>query len=440
MGKIGIIIHREFTQRVRKKSFIITTILTPLLMIGLMGAPMLLATIKSDTKKEVLVVDRSGGIAGELESGGQLVFTPTDKSYEELRKEEPKDIYGILVIGADVMENPGNVQLYTYGTSTMETENDIEKQIENIIETRKLLSYDIDNLPEIMQQVKTNVTMQTMQIDAEGKEKESSSVVAMGGAYIFGFLIYMFIFLYGAMVMQGVIEEKSSKVMEIMISSVRPFELMMGKILGIALVAITQFAIWMALIFVIGTVATQMFAADLAAGAQAMQQSASMGAASGMGSLDPQSASMLRSATDIGFLLKIFGGFVIYFIGGYLVYAAMFAAIGSAVDDAADTQQLQLPVTIPLILAIVVLINVMRDPDGQLAFWFSIFPLTSPVIMMARIPYGVPFWQLALSVTLLYATFVGLVWMAGKIYRVGIFMYGKKPTWKELIKWMNYKY
>ncbi len=439
MGKIGIIIQREFTQRVRKKSFIITTVLTPLLMIGLMAAPILISQIKSDNQKDVLVVDRSGRIAPELKSDGQMVFKPSDKSYEQIRADRPEDVYGILVIGADIMENPRDVQLYTYGTSTIEAENGIRKQIEGIIETQKLLSYDIANLPEIMEQVKTTVVMQTMQIDSEGKEKESSSMLATGGAYIFGFMIYMFIFLYGAMVLQGVIEEKSSKVMEIIVSSVRPFELMMGKILGIASVAITQFAIWMVLIFVLGTVASQIFAADLAAGAQAMKDVAGTGMA-GMGGIDPEAASLLRGATDLGFLGKLFGGFVVFFIGGYLVYAAMFAAIGSAVDDAADTQQLQLPVTIPLILAIVVLMNVLRDPDGHLAFWFSIFPLTSPVIMMARIPYGVPFWQLALSVTLLYASFVGLVWMAGKIYRVGIFMYGKKPTWKELIKWMNYKY
>ncbi len=439
MGKIGIIIGREFNTRVRKKSFIITTILMPLLLVGLIVGTVAMSTIGSDTRKEMLVVDRSGIIAPKLQDQGRLVFTPSERSYDELKTEKHEGVFGILVIGSDIMSNPKNVSLYTYEPSTMEIEGAIAGQISNIIEERKLLGYNIENLPQIMAEVKTNVSIQTMQLYEGGEEKESSSMVSFGAAYLLGFMIYMFVFIYGAMVMQGVIEEKSSRVMEIIVSSVRPFELMMGKILGIAAVAITQFAIWMVFLFTVGTAALQLFAPDLSAGAEAMA-GMTEGMAQGMGSLDPDMAAMLRSVTDLGFLLKVFGGFVVFFIGGYLLYAAMFAAIGSAVDDAADTQQLQLPITIPLILAIVVLMNVMRDPDGRLAFWFSLIPLTSPVIMMARIPYGVPFWELALSVALLYASFIAMVWLAGKIYRVGIFMYGKKPTWGELFKWMKYKY
>ncbi|MDR2885892.1 MAG: ABC transporter permease [Rikenellaceae bacterium] len=438
MGKIGIIIGREFNTRVRKKSFIITTLLTPLLMVGLVVVPAQLATMKSDKDKVVLVVDRSGVIADSLENRDHFIFRPQTASYEELRGQKDREAFGILVIGADIMDNPKNAQLYTYASSTIDTERDIARQIANVVEKRKLLAYDIENLPQIMEQVKTTVTLTTTRISEDGTERESSSVVAMISAYLFGFLIYMFVFMYGAMVMQGVIEEKSSKVMEIMVSSVRPYELMMGKIVGIAAVAITQFFIWMVLIFALGTFAMQFFADDIAANAQAMQEMAG-GMAGGMGGMDPEMMSMLRNITDLSFLGKIFGGFVIYFIGGYLLYAAMFAAIGSAVDNAEDTQQLQLPISIPLVLAIVVLVAVLKDPDGSLAFWFSMIPFTSPVIMMARIPYGVPFWELALSVAILYASFIGMVWLAGKVYRVGVFMYGKKPTWGELYKWMRYK-
>ena len=438
MGKIGIIIEREFNTRVRKKSFIITTILTPLLMVALMVVPAMLAMMKSEKDKVLLVVDRSGVVAGGLEDRDHFIFRPQTASYEELKQKKDEDAFGILVIGDDVMENPDNVQLYTYASSTMETERDIVRQIEKVIETQKLLAYDIDDLPQIMAEVKTDITMATTRISEDGRERESSSVVAMVSAYLFGFLIYMFVFMYGAMVMQGVIEEKSSKVMEIMVSSVRPYELMMGKIVGIASVAVTQFFIWMVLIFVLGTAAMHIFAGDIAANAQAMQDMAG-GMTGGMGGMDAQTMSMLRNVTDLGFLGKIFGGFVIYFIGGYLLYAAMFAAIGSAVDNTEDTQQLQLPITIPLILAIVVMMAVLKDPDGSVAFWFSMIPLTSPVIMMARIPYGVPLWELALSVALLYGSFIGMVWVAGKIYRVGVFMYGKKPTWGELYKWIKYK-
>ena len=260
-------------------------------------------------------------------------------------------------------------------------------------------------------------------------------------AYIFGFLIYMFVFLYGNMVMQGVIEEKSNKVMEVMVSSVKPFELMMGKILGIASVAVTQFVIWVVFILVVGGAAMSLFGVgDMMAAASA---SAAMDPAAMMGtqmpSLDDETLSILRTVTDPAYLLRILGGFLVYFVGGYLLYAAMFAAVGSAVDNEKDTNNLQLPITIPLILAIFVMMSAMQDPHGPLAFWFSMIPFTSPVVMMVRLPYGVPGWELALSIGLLFVTFIAMVYLAGKIYRVGVFMYGKKPTFAELAKWLRYK-
>lgn len=447
MSKIGIIISREFNQRVRKRSFIITTIVTPLLMVGLMVAPVMIMQLKSDDHKHIVVVDDSGMIGNQLQSGDNVSFAVVDTPIEQL-KQNKQNASGFLVIGSDIVTNPKNIQLYTYESTTVDFENRISRQIRDIIESEKLKEYKIDSLPQIMEQVKTDVAMQVFKIDETGAETQSSSVLAMGAAYVFGFMIYMFVLLYGVMVMQGVIEEKTSKVLEIMVSSVKPYELMMGKILGIASVAIVQFMIWMVLIFVLGSAAVQMFAGDAAAlGATGGVDMGAMAAMSGMGgmgetmsNMDPEAVAMLRNVTDLGFLGRLFGGFVLYFIGGYLLYAAMFAAIGSAVDDVADSQQLQLPVTIPLILAIVVMMTVMNDPHGSLAFWFSMIPLTSPIIMMARIPYGVPAWQIVTSLTLLYASFIAMVWVAGKIYRVGIFMYGKKTSWKELYKWIKYKY
>ena len=432
MSKIGLIIGREFNQRVRKRSFILTTILTPLLMIGLMVAPALLMQIKSDRTKEILVVDGSGIVAGKLQGDSHVKFTPTDKSEQQLR-DSREDIYGFLVVGSDIVGDPADLRLYTYEASTFDLENDIVSQVRKIVEAEKLKAYDIDDLPQILESVKTDVSLQAFQIDAEaGSEKASSSVLAMGSAYIFGFLIYMFVFMYGVMVMHGVIEEKSSKVLEIIVSSVKPFDLMLGKILGIASVAIVQFLIWMVLVFVLGTAAVQMLAGD------ALAQSAQMAGGMPEG-MNPEAMAALKGVTDFGFLFKLFGGFIVYFIGGYLLYAAMFAAIGSAVDNVQDTQQLQLPVTIPMIFALIVMMNVMREPNSTLAVWCSIIPFTSPIIMMARIPYGVPAWQLVLSVAMLYASFIAMVWVAGKVYRVGIFMYGKKPTFKELYKWIRYR-
>ncbi len=437
MSKIGIIIQREFNTRVRKRSFIVTTIVTPILMVGLMAAPALLSMVKTGKTKDVLVVDRTGTLAANLENDARISFTvlpeaeAADVSPAGLNGRS-KEMYGFLFIGSDALANPGDIQLYTRESVTLDAESEIAGRLKRVIEAERLKAYDIDSLPQIMKAIKADVKIQSFQIDDSGSEKESSGMLAMISAYMFAFLIYMFVFMYGAMVMNGVVEEKSSKVLEVMVSSVRPYELMMGKILGIAAVAVTQFAIWMVLIAALGGIVSQFLPSEVAAGmAQTAAQAGSMG---------PDAAAALRGATDIGFLAKMFGGFVLYFIGGYLLYAAMFAAIGSATDNVADTQQLQLPVTIPLILAVVVMLSVLNDPNGSIAFWFSMIPLTSPVIMMARLPYGVPAWEVALSLALLYGSFCAMVWLAGKVYRVGIFMYGKKPTWKELFKWMKYKY
>ena len=437
MSKISIIAGREFNERVRKKSFIITTILMPVFFVGLIVVMALMMNFQQEEEKQITVLDKSGMVAPKLQNSGDLIFSTSESSFEELTAEKQDDLYGILVIGENVIENPKNVQFYTYESSTINIEKSITDQIENILEEEKLKSYNIENLPQILAEIETPVSMQVSQITETGETKAVSNMVNIAIAYLFGLMIYMVVFLYGNMVMQGVIEEKSNKVLEVMVSSVKPFQLMMGKILGIAAVAVLQFVIWVVFIVGVGGALMNVFAGDMIEAAAAIQSGMPMDMTNM--AMDADMASVINTITDPGYLIRIFGGFLIFFIGGYLLYSAMFAAVGSAVDNEKDTQNLQLPISIPLILALVVMVNAMQDPNGQLAFWFSMIPFTSPVVMMARLPYGVPDWQLWLSIALLFITFVGMVWLAGKIYRVGIFMYGKKPTLKELIKWSRYK-
>lgn len=443
MGKISIIAGREFNERVRKKSFIITTILMPIAFVAIMFIPALMMNIQSDTAKEIMVVDQSGRIAERLQDSSAIDFTPSDKSLEQLTDEEKGGLFGILLIGEDVFTNPSNVQLLTYESSTINIESEISDQIGTIIENEKLKAYNIEDIDSILEAIKTPVSLKVKQLGESGEVKDSSSILNIALAYIFGFLIYMFVFLYGNMVMQGVIEEKSNKVMEVMVSSVRPFQLMMGKILGIASVAVTQFVIWVVFILIVGGAAMSLLGVNemmAAASAAAVDPAAMMGAGAEVPAMDEELVAIISSVTDPAYLFRILGGFLVYFIGGYLLYAAMFAAVGSAVDNEKDTNNLQMPITIPLILALFVMMSAMQDPHGPLAFWFSIIPFTSPIVMMVRLPYGVPGWELALSIGLLVVTFVGIVYLAGKIYRVGVFMYGKKPTLGELLKWARYKY
>lgn len=440
MGKIGIIAGREFNERVRKKSFIFTTILMPICLVAIMFIPALMMNISSDEKKEVLVVDQSGLVGDRLQDDSTLTFTLSDQTAEEVVGQQHEGLFGILIVGGDVLTNPSNVQLLTYESSTINIESSIAGQISSILESEKLKEYNIEDIDTILAAIKTNVSLKVKQLDAtSGDTKESSSVLNIALAYIFGFLIYMFVFLYGNMVMQGVIEEKSNKVMEVMVSSVRPFELMMGKILGIASVAVTQFVIWVIFILLVGGGAVSLLGlSDVVASAGAGVDPAAIAAAAPI-DLDSEMVSIIATLTDPAYLFRILGGFLIYFIGGYLLYAAMFAAVGSAVDNEKDTNNLQLPITLPLMVALFVMLNAMQDPHGPLAFWCSMIPFTSPIVMMVRLPYGVPGWELALSIGLLVVTFVGMVYLAGRIYRVGVFMYGKKPSFKELAKWIRYR-
>lgn len=440
MSNIFIIIQREFNERVRKKSFIITTLLMPVLMIALMVAPALIMEYSRSDQKIVAVIDESGLIAPQLQGDEELAFETTTLSTEAARK-ELTDRFGILYIGGDILTNSANVRFYVNSSSSLMVESSITSQIERILEAEKLKGYNIENLPQILKEVETSVSMQTFRNDKSQEEdsQSQSSIVASALGYILGFVLYMFLLIYGAMVMQSVIEEKNSRVLEVMVSSVRPFDLMMGKILGVASVAVVQVVIWGVLICGVGAILIPQFMPnDIMAGAQALREGAAASAA--MPDVDPEMLQAVAAMTDMGYVLKIFGSLILFVLGGYLFYSAMFAAIGSAVDNVQDAQQLQTPVTLPIILALLMMLAVIKDPNSQLAFWFSMIPFTSPVVMIARIPYDIPMWEVGLSLIVLYASFVGMVWFAAKIYRVGIFMYGKKPSIKEIVKWVRYKY
>ncbi|MBR3793090.1 MAG: ABC transporter permease [Alistipes sp.] len=436
MNKIGIIIAREFNERVRKKSFIITTILMPLLMLGLMAAPTLMMVFAKGDQKTLLVIDESGVVAPELEGNDEVVFELFSGTLDEARQNE--EVFGTLWIGKDVVEKPSSVRLYTNSSSSMSLEESIAAQIEDVVEAKRLEMYDIEGLKDIMDNLQASVSMTTYRNDlaAEGEAEEAtSSVVAYLLGLVLGMMLYMFLIIYGSMVMTSVIEEKGSRVLDVLVSSVSPFQLMMGKILGVASVAVTQIAIWGVLICGLGaTVLPALVPADVMQAVEAVEagQMTALDA-----ELDADMLSALSVATDVGGLVMMFVWLLLFLLGGFLFYSAMFAAVGSAVDSIQDANQLQTPITMPIILALILAMSVFNDPNSSLAFWGSIIPFTSPIVMMARIPFGIPTWEIVLSLVLLYASVVAMAWAAGKIYRVGIFMHGKKPSLKELLSWIK---
>lgn len=441
MNKTAIIIGREFNERVRKKSFILTTLLTPLLMIALMVAPVLIMEYSEGKEKRIVVVDESGVIAPALQNDGEVIFEPMPVTLEAARNAFDTH-FAILHIGKEIMANPSDARLYTNEAASISLETHIANQIENIIESEKLKAYNIENLPQILSSIETDVTLQSFKnqvTESDEAAVSSSSAVATVLAYVLSFMLYMFLLIYGAMVMQSVIEEKNNRVLEVMVSSVRPFDMMMGKILGVASVAVLQIVIWIALIAVVGyVVVTTMLPDELAAAVTMIKQGAAIETM--QESTDIGLLQAVITLTDIGYLARIFASLLLFVTGGFLMYAAMFAAVGSAVDSPQDAQQLQTPIMLPIILSLFIMMSVINDPTSSLAYWFSFIPLTSPIVMMARIPYDVPLWEIVVSLVILYATFAAAVWGAAKIYRVGILMHGKKPSLKELWRWMRYKY
>lgn len=455
MSKISVIIQREYSTRVRKKSFIIMTILAPLLMAAIFIVPTLIMTNESQEFKKIAVVEDGSDLFREaIPSTDDAEFVYLENvDIDEIKSNfSEAGYYGILYISPLVVNVPNAVQLISKKQPPLNLTTYISSVMEKEIEKQKLLAYDIENLDEILKNVRSRVSIQTIRIDDAGEVKETSTGVAMVMAYLGGFLMYMLVFIFGSQVMRGVIEEKTNRVVEVLVSSVKPVELMMGKIIGIALVGLTQFLIWIALTIGVATVLTKVIASKsetVIETVQSMPQSIVSGelneqmsqASAQQASLNPQLAELmgiLKTLKNQSWGLILFS-FIFYFLSGYLLYASIFAAIGSAVDNETETQQFMLPVTIPIILALMVAMGTMQNPESSLAFWFSIIPLTSPIVMMARIPFEVPAWELALSMGLMAVTFVAFVWMAAKIYRTGILMYGKKTSYKELWKWLKYK-
>jgi ABC-2 type transport system permease protein len=420
------------------------TILMPALMAAMFILPAYFMS-QDDTKvRTIAVYDGSTILLGQLESNEytKYKFIPQEE-YDKIKDNlKTTDYYALLVIQPNVL-NTKTVQLISTSNISFDVKNQIQNKIRLVIEKEKMAEVikqtSIPDLEARIAATKTPISVTTIKLGESGEAKKSSTEIGMILGYIFGFVIYMFILLYGQMVMQGVMEEKQSRIVEVIISSVKPFELMMGKIIGIALVGLTQLGLWIILGIAIISGARGMMPAAQHAGTatEVMAQSQIATQTASPAEMD-KIQEILSMLGSVNFPL-ILGCFIFFFIGGYLLYSSMFAAVGSAVDAMEDAQQFMLPIMMPIILAIMVMMSAIKNPEGPTAFWFSIIPFTSPVVMMARIPFGVPAWQLALSMLVLIITFVGMVWAAGKIYRTGILMYGKKASWKELGKWLTYK-
>lgn len=438
-SKISIIIAREFAIRVKKKSFIFTTILTPLLFAALMVVPSLIAMYSGGEEgQKIAVVDGSGIVMPYMESDDEYIFTEvTDKSVDELKGNFDNLDY-FAIVGISPMDSSKNVSVVTYSRKQMniDVQNRISRNVEAAVEEHKLKGYGIPQLEEIMADVESDVKMSTYTLDEKGEEKASKVEIFMIIGYIGSFLIYMFIFMFGSMVMRSVIEEKTTRIIEVIVSSVKPFQIMMGKILGVASVALVQFFIWIVFTLIIVTVAGSLLGLDQAAQTVAAV-SPEVPVEQITAVVQDEGDGFIQALKDVNYA-GIVACFIIYFVLGYLLYSSMFAAVGAAVDNEADTQQLVLPITMPLIIGLFMMLHTFQYPDSALSFWGSVIPFTSPMVMMARIAYGVPAWELALSIGVLVLTFVAMAYLSGKIYRVGILMYGKKPGWKEIYKWLKY--
>jgi ABC-2 type transport system permease protein len=455
MRKIFLIIQREYLTRVRKRSFIVMTILGPLLMAATIIVPIYLATSSNETKK-VAVLDETGIFVEKFKDSDEIKFHGITSDIRSAKSGFSKSgDHALLYIPKTEVSLPVNAIIYSEKSVSINVtsyiRNVMSKQIEELKLGARLRELQTDNktpvsVDDLMRSIKTSVDINTLKIEEDGTESKSYTEINMVLGMFAGILIYFFIFMFGSQVMRGVIEEKTSRIVEVIISSVRPFQLMMGKIIGVGLVGLTQFLLWVVLTFAIVTAVTAtMTSGDIKKSAaeqmmiqkHGMTPDISQAAPAANESANPMGG-IMEAIGSVNFPVMI-GAFLFFFVVGYLMYAALFAAIGGAVDSEADTQQFMLPITLPLILSIVMAQYIIRDPDGPVSFWFSIFPLTSPVVMMIRIPFGVPYLEVILSMVLLLLGFLGTTWLAGKIYRTGILMYGKKVSYKELWKWIRYK-
>ena len=433
MNKVLLVIQREYLARVKKKSFLIATLLTPLIFPAIMAVFVWIAVEEKENQslRVIEVVDETGLFF--MESSEQYAFSSSGKSLEEAKALVTKEErYGVLYLPKMELSAPQGIQFYGLENPSTSLIGYLEGALKRKIEDQRLYAKGID--PNVLKEIRTEVKVQSLTLGEAGEEKITDSTVNYALGFLSGILIYLFIFIYGNQIMQGVIEEKSTRIVEILVSSLRPFQLMMGKIVGIGAVGLTQFLIWVLLISTLSTVVMGVL------GMQMPQQQAMEMANPEASPAPGQLGEILQVIQGIDFL-SLVAAFVFYFLGGYLLYGALFAAVGAAVDAPSDAQQFMFPITIPLLVGYMGLfVFVLQDPSSSTSFWLSIIPLTSPIAMMGRISYGVPFWELGLSMGLLVLGFLGTTWLAAKIYRIGILMHGTKPSYKVLWKWLRSSY
>ncbi len=437
MNKIGLIIKREYLTRVRKRSFIILTFLGPILMAAIYIVPIMLALNTSSGHLSIAVVDESHWFENHFTSNDEHTFVnmkgqPID-SVKEMVKTGVFDM--ALYVPPTQLNIPSNAIVYSFRQVPMEMETYISGVMQKEIEDQKLMAKGVD--PDIVSAVKTNVNLQVMRMDENGNEKETFTKVQFSLGIILAIMVYMFIIFFGGQVMNGVAEEKTNRIIEVIISSVKPFQLMMGKIIGVSLVALTQFVMWILLTGVLYVGFSAFIGISnpgiLSSGTLMSQE---ISANDIMSNESVQGILQIVHSIDFGTIIV---SFLVFFVLGYLLYATLYAAVGSLVDNNTDSQQFTLPITVPLIIAMLTSFYIVNNPDSSLSVWFSMIPFTSPISMMVRIPFGVPIWQIVVSVLLLAGTFVLMTWIAAKIYRTGILMYGKKLSYKEIFKWLKYK-
>lgn len=432
-SKIGIVIEREYRTRVMKKSFILLTLLMPLIMVGLMFLPALIMSNTSD-EQTVAVIDRTGLYSEVLKSSEDYSFTYLDMSMDEIRNEGSDGRFSaFLEIRQDLLEDPKAFTLYSHKTLPSGLSSYINRCMSDYLSEQRINSYQIDNIQEIIRDSKVRVEVPTYRIGEDGAETASNGAVSSVIGMAMAMVLYFFISIYGGMVLQGVLEEKKSRIMEVMVSSVRPFDLLTGKLIGIGLVALTQMVIWVVILFAT-SIGLQYFVfgnlyAEVAQNQAAIQelQATDMSAY----------VELFSSLVQINFL-EVGILFAFYFVGGYLLYASLYAALGSAVSSDEDAQSFILPVTMVLLVSFYVGMACFENPYGTLAMWASYIPFTSPIVMLSRVAYGVPLWEEVLSIAVLYGSFALMMYFAAKIYRIGVLMYGKKPSFKDLWRWMRY--
>lgn len=437
MKQILLVFTREYMTRVKKRSFLLATILTPLLFMGLIAGIIYLGERSSgDEDREVYILDESGYFDDAFKDGNYTYTTVTGTREEAKAKTREDGAYALLILPPVDLEDStktfyDDFSLHAQNTPSLQVMGDFRAEIRQKLEAIKLDRSGLD--PQVIESLKVRVDLDSFNLGAEaGEEVESNSGLSFGLGYLFGFLIYMFIFIYGSQIMQSVLAEKTSRIVEVIVSSVRPFHLMMGKVLGVGAVGFTQLFIWIALMFILSTVGINMIGTGPEMVAGQMPQDVEITGAQEM-------VGEIQNVLDSIPVVQILVSFLFYFLGAYLLYGALYAAVGSAVDSIQDAQQFMMPIIIPIIAAIASLSIVLQDPHGPMSVALSLIPLTSPIVMMARLPFGVPTSELLLSMGLLIAGFIGTIWVAGRIYRIGILMYGVKVNWKTLKVWFTMK-